>query len=439
MQSLLASIHAKKSPIAVVGLGYVGLPLAALLARKFRVIGFDISVPRIEELSRGFDHNREVENQGELVNPNIKFTADAGDLSLCQLIIVAVPTPVDEFKKPDLSPLISAARTVGKAMKPGAVVVFESTVYPGLTESVCRSELEEASGLKYGSEFFLGYSPERVNPGDRTHSIDRIVKVVAGSTPEVGRLLVEVYGTVVTAGIHYAPSIAVAEAAKVIENTQRDINIALINELAMLFEKIGIDTQDVLAASRTKWNFLDFRPGLVGGHCIGVDPYYLTHLAEGVGIHPQVIIAGRHINDGMGKFVAQKTMSMLLSAQSYPLKRPRIAIFGATFKENVPDIRNTKVIDVVVSLESFGAEVLIVDPVADAMEFEREFGRQLVSWEKIDQCDAAILAVTHRLFLEELSINWLAERLRKPKIVVDIKGILNREHAKEAGLSLWRL
>lgn len=438
MQHVLKSLKAQESSIGVVGLGYVGLPLASILADKYKVIGFDINAKRVQELRDGIDRTREVEDKKKLLNPNLTYTTDAKMLKQCSVVIVAVPTPVDEFKKPDLTPVLSASRTVGANMVPGTIVVFESTVYPGVTEGVCKNALEAASGMKYGKDFYLGYSPERVNPGDKDHTIDKIVKVVSGCTPEVLDVLAEIYGSVITAGVHRAPNIATAEAAKVIENTQRDINIALMNELSQIFEKIGLDTLDVLAASATKWNFMGFKPGLVGGHCIGVDPYYLTHLAESIGIHPQVILAGRRINDNTGRFVAQKTLKMLADGQySFP---PTIGILGVTFKENVPDLRNTKVIDVVQELEQYGAKVHMFDPIADGEEFHEEYGRSLTAWDKIPQCDALILGVAHQVFKDEFPMKRLLEKLNpKTKLIVDIKGMLSRAEAEKAGVKVWRL
>lgn len=440
VQSVLQSVKLLKAPVGVVGLGYVGLPLACLLANKFRVIGFDVKASRIDELRKGEDRTREVEDRAALLHSNLKYTTDPKDLSDCPVIIVAVPTPVDEFKKPDLTPLIKASRSVGAAMKKGTIVVFESTVYPGVTEKICGKELAAASGLEAGKDFFLGYSPERVNPGDKLHTIDKIIKVVSGSTKEVTDLLGEIYGAVVTAGVHRAPNIMSAEAAKVIENTQRDINIALVNELAQIFERIGLDTQDVLAAARTKWNFLDFRPGLVGGHCIGVDPYYLTHLSESVGIHPAVILSGRHINDGMGRFVAQKTIAMIMAEKHFPMTGLTVAILGVTFKENVPDVRNTKVVDVIKGLEEYGAKVVLYDPVADAEEFHEEYGYHLTSsWREVPRCDAFILAVKHEQFKKDLSIEHLGEKLGPARVVADLKGLLVPEAARSAGIKYWRL
>jgi UDP-N-acetyl-D-galactosamine dehydrogenase len=438
-KSISSQLKSKDAAIGVIGLGYVGLPLACLLATKFRVIGFDIKGKRIEELQQGFDRTGEVVEKSKLRQSSLSFTADKLKLMECPLIIVAVPTPVDRFNVPDLGPIIAASKTVGQVIQKDAVVVFESTVYPGVTERVCAQHISEQSGLAVGIDYFLGYSPERVNPGDKEHTIDKIRKVISGSTEEVVDLLAEIYGSVITAGIYRATSIMTAEAAKVIENTQRDLNIALINELSLLFDKIGLDTHDVLAAAGTKWNFLPFQPGLVGGHCIGVDPYYLTHMAEGLGFHTQVISAGRRINDGMPMHLAQKCMSMILGSETPLAGRPRVGILGVTFKENIPDIRNTKVVNLAEALRSFGAEVFLHDPVASAEEFEDEYQNPLISWNQLPVCDALILAVKHEAFVKEFPIERLIEKLSPNKIVLDLKGALDRSRAKEVGLNIWRM
>jgi UDP-N-acetyl-D-galactosamine dehydrogenase len=438
--TLFQTLQTKKAPIGVVGLGYVGLPLACLLAEKFRVVGFDIKESRVQELMKGFDRTKEVEDSAKLLNPNMTYSADPKCLAECPVIIVAVPTPVDDFKQPDLTPVVKASETVGKYMSKGTIVCFESTVYPGVTEKICSKHLTKASGgLVYNKDYYLGYSPERVNPGDKLHTIDKILKVVSGSNPEVTDLLCQLYGAVVTAGIHRAPNMATAEAAKVIENTQRDVNIALINELALLFDKIGLDTQDVLAAARTKWNFLDFRPGLVGGHCIGVDPYYLTHLAASVNFHTQAINAGRRINDSMGQFVAEKTLQLIVGSKtklSHPL---RVGILGVTFKEDCPDVRNTRVVDIANTLEALGVEVHMVDPVADAIDFEEEYKRHLTTWEKLPTCDAIIVAVKHKMFASEFSASRLLQKLGPAKVIVDVKAALDRVECEKVGINLWRL
>lgn len=428
----------KDDPIAIVGLGYVGLPLACLLAEQYKVIGFDINAGRIKALREGIDTTREVEEKHRLLNPSLEFTDDGSRLKEAPVIIVAVPTPIDQFKKPDLRPILSASKTVGTNLAKGSVVVFESTVYPGVTENDCCSVIEEVSGMEYGRDFFLGYSPERVNPGDKEHTIDKIKKVVSGSTPEVLDLLCKIYGSVVTAGIHPAPTIRTAEAAKVIENAQRDINIGLMNELSRIFDRIGIDTLDVLEAAGTKWNFLPFRPGLVGGHCIGVDPYYLTYLAEGVGHHPQMIHAGRRINDNMPKFIAHKTLKLILADEKPNSVKIDIAMLGVTFKENVPDLRNSKVMEVVAELERFGANIHLVDPVVDPAEFKEEYNRDLESWDSIPECDALVVAVPHQVFLEEFPLHRLKQKLNKHCIVVDVKGVYDRSEAEKENMRIWR-
>ena len=436
-----ASIHSlreRKSSVAVVGLGYVGLPLASLLARKFKVLGFDIDKSRVESLRRGIDHTGEVDKAAFFDKQNLTFTSEPGELAHASIIIVAVPTPIDRFRKPDLKPLESASRTIGKVMGPGTVVCYESTVFPGLTETICKQILAEESGLKYQEDFFLGYSPERVNPGDKLRTIDKIVKVVSGSTPEVIELLSAVYGDVIEAGIHKAPNIASAEAAKVIENIQRDVNIGLVNELAQIFERLGLDTQDVLSAARTKWNFLDFRPGLVGGHCIGVDPYYLTHLASGLNFYPEIINSGRRVNDSMASFIGQKTVQLVLKGSPTTSGKLNIGILGVTFKENVPDLRNTKVVDVAKYLEDCGASVFMLDPMADPKEFQLEYQRSLSQWNDFPTCDAVIFAVKHKQLLDLYPLKTIASKLKNAKVVVDIGAVLDRKEAASLGLTLWR-
>lgn len=436
---LMRGLFSKDSPIAVIGLGYVGLPLACLLAKKFRVIGYDVNTGRVDELRNGYDRTNEIKDSNQLNQPTLSFTADLDALNSCRVFIVAVPTPIDRFKKPNLDPLLRASNSVGSLLKPGSIVIYESTVYPGLTENECRETLERTSGLKYRIDFKLGYSPERVNPGDEIHTIENIVKVVSATDKESLEIVSEIYSSVIKAGIHQAPSIATAEAAKVIENTQRDINIALINELAVLFERVGLDTRAVLEAAATKWNFLGFRPGLVGGHCIGVDPYYLTHLAESVGIHPQVILSGRRINDTMANFVASKTMRLLLN-QSNHTRSIDIGVLGVTFKENVPDLRNTKVIDLIHALESFGCKVHIYDPLADRCELEHEYSRSLTSWEEIPRCDALVLAVRHNKIVEEFDLCELSKKLKqKNGVLVDLNAVVDPQEATDRGLTFWRL
>lgn len=420
--------------IAVIGLGYVGLPVAMALAERFpHTVGFDIKTSRVAELKAGKDSTREVD-AAELAATGLIFTADIADLKECTVFIVAVPTPIDANRQPDLRPVIAASRTVGQALKKGDVVIYESTVYPGVTEEICGPVLAEVSGLTQGVDFNLGYSPERINPGDKEHSFKRIVKVVAGDTPVTLERVAAIYGAVVEAGVHKAPSIKVAEAAKVIENTQRDVNIALMNELAIIFEKMDIRTADVLAASKTKWNFLPFTPGLVGGHCIGVDPYYLTAKAEAMGYHPEVILSGRRINDGMGAFIAQKTVKMLIAAGKN-VRGARVGIFGLTFKENVPDLRNSRVPDIIVELAQFGIAPMVHDPLADAGEAHEEYGIALSALSDMNKLDAVILAVPHKDYLNGHSAEILS-KLNDGGVIVDIKSALGRA---PDGVTYWSL
>ncbi|RLB62898.1 MAG: nucleotide sugar dehydrogenase [Deltaproteobacteria bacterium] len=367
----------KQARVAVVGLGYVGLPLAAAFGKQVDVIGFEIHLEKVEQLKSGFDATGELTSE-DLKNTMIQYTTDSGDLKAADFIIVTVLTPIDENNNPDLTPMEKASKTIGQNLKKGAIVVYESTVYPGVTEDICVPILEQESGLKCGIDFKVGYSPERINPGDKVHTVDKIIKVVSGMDEETLDTVAQVYELVITAGVHRASSIKVAEAAKVIENTQRDLNIALINELALIFNKLDIPTMDVLAAAGTKWNFLKFTPGLVGGHCIGVDPYYLTHKAEQIGYLPQVILAGRRINDGMGKYVAENTVKQMIRSGKV-IKGSRVLILGLTFKEDVPDIRNTKVVDIVAELKDYGIEVLIHDPFANAEETRHEYSLEITS------------------------------------------------------------
>ena len=425
----------RREKIAVVGLGYVGLPLAVLLGRKFSVIGFDIDPARVSELKRGYDRTEEVERE-KIEEAEIEFTTQPEKLREAKLIIVTVPTPIDEHKIPDLRPLKAATRTVGRNLRAGSTVVYESTVYPGVTEEICVPILEKESGLRYMKEFKVGYSPERVNPGDKNHTIEKIVKVVAGCDEETLELLSRIYGSVIEAGVHRAPDIKTAEAAKVIENTQRDLNIALINELALIFHRLGIDTRDVLEAAGTKWNFLKFEPGLVGGHCIGVDPYYLTFKAQEIGYHPEVILAGRRINDYMGKFVAESTVKLMIK-EGKQILNSKVLIMGITFKENIKDIRNSRVIDIYNELQSFGVKPYIYDPHAEPEEVKREYGVELLkSPEGKSPYDAVIVAVKHREFLNLEPDFFKKISISKP-IIVDVKGIYDREKFKEC--ILWRL
>ncbi len=402
--------------LAIIGLGYVGLPLAVEFGKKYTTIGFDINKKRIDELKKGYDRTLEV-NTEELKESNqLSFTSSVEKLKEATIYIVTVPTPVDLYKKPDLKPILSASKTVGKVLKKGDIVVYESTVYPGCTEEDCVPILEKESGLKFNKDFFCGYSPERINPGDKEHTISKIKKVVSGSTPKIAQELNTLYSSIITAGTHLASSIKVAEASKVIENAQRDLNIAFVNELALIFDKMDIDTLEVLEAAGTKWNFLPFRPGLVGGHCIGVDPYYLTYKAESLGYHPEVILAGRRINDTMGVFVASKVVKLMIQRSS-SVKGARILVLGITFKENCPDIRNSRVIDVIREFQDFGANVEVCDPWADAAEVKHEYNLDLIK-EPINNYDAIVLAVSHKEF-ESLDF----ENLKHEKTVVyDIKG-----------------
>jgi len=431
------SLIAHKDQVAIVGLGYVGLPLAVHLSRHFSVIGFDLKVDRIRELKTGWDRTLEV-SADELKTVSISFSSDPNVLSSCRLIIIAVPTPIDEYRIPDLNPLRRASELTGRHMAGGSCVVYESTVYPGVTEEVCLPILSAESGLNFGTDFTLGYSPERINPGDRSHTLDKIKKVVSGSDPDTLRLLEQVYGRVVPAGIHPASSIRVAEAAKVIENTQRDLNIALMNELAMIFDKMEIDTTEVLEAAATKWNFLPFKPGLVGGHCIGVDPYYLTFKAESLGYHPEMILAGRRINDNMGRYVAQRAVKLLFKSNKHPAGA-RIAVLGITFKEDVPDLRNTKVVDIVRELEEYGIEVRIHDPLADAAEARQYYGLELSEMDRLNGVDAVIVAVMHATF-KKMGLSKIASLCAdKMPVVIDLKGMFNPADARAQNIIYWRL
>jgi UDP-N-acetyl-D-galactosamine dehydrogenase len=431
-----AKVYMKSERVGIVGLGYVGLPLALALGRAFDdTVGFDVSREKIEMLRSGQDPTYEgLEN--EIATSSVTFTTDAASLRACDVVIVAVPTPIDENRQPDLTALSKASISVGRNLKRGAVVVYESTVYPGVTEEVCGAILERESGMKRGTEFFLGYSPERINPGDKEHSLADIVKVIAGETEAVTERLSKIYGAVVTAGLHRAPSIRVAEAAKVIENTQRDLNIALMNELSIIFDRMGIRTKDVLEAAGTKWNFLKFSPGLVGGHCIGVDPYYLTAKAQQLGYHPQVILAGRRINDDMGTFLAQRTIKLMIQA-GIPLKGARIGILGVTFKENVSDIRNSRVPDIARELGEFGIEALIHDPFADGGHVCEEYGVHLREWSELKGVNGIVYAVPHTAF-KERSTDEIAGLVMKGGVFVDVKSTLSASELPEH-LSYWSL
>ncbi|MCP5179486.1 MAG: Vi polysaccharide biosynthesis UDP-N-acetylglucosamine C-6 dehydrogenase TviB [Pseudomonadales bacterium] len=410
--------------LAVMGLGYVGLPLAVEFGRKIPTVGFDISTKRISALAEGIDETLEVSAEELSKATNLTYSDRVEDLAECNVFIITVPTPIDQYRRPDLGPMLSASKTVGVVLKQGDVVIYESTVYPGVTEEECVPVLEQVSGLKLNEDFYVGYSPERINPGDKEHRLPLIKKVTSGSTPEAAEFVDKLYNMVVTAGTHKAPSIRVAEAAKVIENTQRDINIALINELALIFDRMNIDTHDVLAAARTKWNFLDFRPGLVGGHCIGVDPYYLTHKAQAVGFHPEVILAGRRTNDSMGEHIAERVI-MLMTRNGINAVNSRILILGLAFKENCPDIRNTKVVDIVQTLAKYNVQVDVHDPFVEPADAEHEYGLTLVEDPQQNTYDAIVLAVGHTAFRE------LGADIRKfgksACVLFDVKSLLPRE------------
>ncbi len=411
--------------IAIVGLGYVGLPLAVEFGKRYPTLGFDINGARIAELREGRDSSLEVEPEDLKGVTQLRYTGEAGDLAECNVFVVTVPTPINAHKEPDLRPLESASRTLGGVIKPGAVVVYESTVYPGATEEVCIPIIEQVSGLKYNRDFYAGYSPERINPGDKEHRLPTIKKVTSGSTPEVARFVDALYGSIITAGTHLASSIRVAEAAKVIENTQRDVNIALINELALIFNRLGLDTQEVLEAAGSKWNFLPFRPGLVGGHCIGVDPYYLTHKAQAIGYHPEIILAGRRLNDSMGSYVVSQVIK-LMTHRGCLSKDSRVLVLGLTFKENCPDLRNTRVVDIVAEFQDYGIACDVHDPWVNPAEARHEYGIELIAEPPLGAYDAVILAVAHREF-QEMGV----ERIRgfgKPNAVLyDVKQMLPKD------------
>jgi len=423
--------------VAVVGLGYVGLPLAIEFGKKYPTIGFDLSERKVAAYRDGHDPTGEVSREDFASASRLRVTTEAGELGNADFIIVAVPTPVDEAHRPDFGPLLAASETVGRHLKSGATIVFESTVYPGATEEVCVPVVERCSGLRWRHDFFVGYSPERINPGDKEHSLTRITKVVSGDSPQTLERVAEIYASIIVAGVHRASSIKVAEAAKVIENTQRDLNIALINELALIFHKIGIDTTEVLEAAGTKWNFLNFRPGLVGGHCIGVDPYYLTHKADLLGYHPQVILAGRRINDGMGKYVADQTVKLMIQA-GFAVKGAAVNVLGVTFKENCPDLRNSRVIDVVRELASFGVSVHVHDPVADPADALREHGVRLTPWDELPRADAIVSAVAHREYAQ-YSADALAAKLVPNGVYVDVKCRADAAALRARGVQVWRL
>jgi UDP-N-acetyl-D-galactosamine dehydrogenase len=435
--------------VAVVGLGYVGLPLAVAFGAARRTIGFDLNEEKLDSYRAGIDPSGEVEPEALQAAAELDFTADPGELAAARIIVVVVPTPIDQAKRPDLRPLEGACRTVAQHMSPGATVIFESTVYPGCTEEVCVPILEHYSGMPWSGRnahdddkeqaagFYVGYSPERINPGDKVHRLQSIIKVVSGDTPQTLDRVARLYESVVSAGVHRAASIKVAEAAKVIENTQRDLNIALMNELAVIFNRLDIDTLDVLEAAGTKWNFLPFRPGLVGGHCIGVDPYYLTYKAQSVGYHPQVVLGGRQTNDGMGKYIAEQTVKQLVRL-GHPVTGARITVLGLTFKENCPDLRNSRVVDIISELQEYCCELAVHDPTASSTEAEREYGLNLTAWDCLPPAHAVILAVPHREYLAR-ELSELLGCLLPGGLVVDVKSVLDRVQVKASGARLWRL
>ena len=425
------------SVVAVIGLGYVGLPLVVEFGKHVRTIGFDISVPKVESCQRGVDPSRELADADLRASTHAVYTADPGMLSEADFIIVAVPTPVDSAHIPDFRPLIGSSTSVGRHMKKGVTVVYESTVYPGATEEVCIPVLERESGMTWKKDFFVGYSPERINPGDKEHTLTKILKIVSGDTPETLGKVAELYERIIVPGVHRTTSIKAAEAAKVIENTQRDLNIALMNELSIIFDKLGIDTTEVLEAAGTKWNFLKFKPGLVGGHCIGVDPYYLTHKAEMLGYNPQVILAGRRINDGMGKFIAEQTIKHMIAGGSY-IKGAKVNILGLTFKENCGDLRNSKVIDIINELKTYGVEVFVTDPQAESDEAMHEYGVPLLKWEDLPRADAIVAAVAHKEFAS-LSLDDFGKKLAKGGAFIDVKAAFDAKEILAAGYKLWRL
>lgn len=410
--------------IAIIGLGYVGLPLAVEFGKKVSVVGFDIHQKRIDELKAGQDHTLEVSSEDLKLATKLNYSHDLKDLKDCNFYIVTVPTPIDEYKQPDLTPLIKASQSIGQVLSKNDIVVYESTVYPGATEEACIPVLEQVSGLKFNQDFFAGYSPERINPGDKLHRVTNILKITSGSTPEIADFVDEVYNLIIEAGTHKAPSIKVAEAAKVIENTQRDVNIALINELALIFNKMGIDTEDVLKAAGTKWNFLPFRPGLVGGHCIGVDPYYLTHKAQSIGYHPEIILAGRRLNDGMGAYVVTQLVKAMIK-KKIQVEGAKVLVLGLSFKENCPDIRNTRIIDIVKELQEYHIDVDVYDPWVDGAEAEHEYSISPVNQFHDGQYDAIILAVAHDQF-KEMGVEQIRALGKSEHILYDLKYVLSQ-------------
>jgi len=431
-------MNLNQANIAIIGLGYVGLPLAVEFGKQRNVLGFDINAARIAELQSGQDSTLEVSPENLKAARHLRYSADLEELKACQIFIVTVPTPVDQANRPDMTPLVKASETVGKVLPQNAVVIYESTVYPGATEEVCVPVLEKFSGKKFNVDFFCGYSPERINPGDKVNTLTKIKKITSGSTPAVADAVDALYNSIITAGTHKAASIKVAEAAKVIENTQRDLNIALVNELSVIFERLGIDTLDVLEAAGSKWNFLPFRPGMVGGHCIGVDPYYLTHKAEEVGYHPQVILAGRRINDDMARYVARNTIKRMLQ-NGLDVPRCRIGVLGITFKENCPDIRNSKVVDMVREFEAWGAQVVVADPWANADEVAHEYGLELGTIDAANPVDSLVVAVGHNEHRHATPAELRAFCRGDKPVLADVKSLYNRDDAAAAGFTVFRL
>lgn len=423
--------------IAIIGLGYVGLPLAVEFGKTRSVIGFDINQSRIQELKSGVDNTLEVSPDELSAAKHLQYSASIDELKSCDVFIVTVPTPIDGANRPDLTPLVKASETVGKVLKPGAIVIYESTVYPGCTEEICVPVLEEHSGLKFNETFYCGYSPERINPGDKVNTLTKIKKITSGSTPEIGKAVDQLYKSIITVGTYPATSIKVAEAAKVIENTQRDLNIALVNELSVIFDRLNIDTIEVLEAAGSKWNFLPFRPGMVGGHCIGVDPYYLTHKAEEVGYHPQVILAGRRINDNMARYAARNVIRLMLQ-NGVDVARSRVGVLGITFKENCPDIRNSKVVDLVRELQNWGVDVVVSDCWADPGEVNQEYGIKLGQIDHSDPVDALVVAVGHQEY-RKISLLELKKLCKSERpVLADLKALYSRESATEAGFTVFR-
>lgn len=427
----------KNPVIAVVGLGYVGLPLVIEFGKKFRTIGYDISQEKVALCQSGTDPSKEIPNADMAKAVYANYTIDPHDLRGADYVIVAVPTPVDEARRPDFGPLISASRIIGPNLKPGAILIYESTVYPGATEEICIPEIERSSGKVWKKDFFIGYSPERINPGDREHQLTNVIKVVSGDCSETLEQVAQLYEAIVKPGVHRCSSIRAAEASKVIENTQRDLNIALMNELAIIFENLNIDTTEVLEAAGTKWNFLKFKPGLVGGHCIGVDPYYLTHKAEMLGYHPQIILAGRRINDSMGHFIAEQTVKQMIAAGSQ-IKGACVNILGLTFKEDCSDLRNSKVIDIIKELESFGVRAFVHDPEADPTEARQEYGVKLLDWDDLPKAEAIVVAVAHKKFIT-LSVDELTSKVIGNGVFVDVKAAFPPVPLRQSGIRLWRL